>query len=282
MPELPEVETIKRELQSEVLNHKIISCKILRKDIIGYPAPKIFSKSILNQKIVDVSRRAKYLILELANKMKIIFHLRLSGAIIYRENYSEPLNDSGKLKEKFARLVIQLDSGFIIFYEPRALGKAYLLTENEKPPVLKGFFKLSCEPISPEYDFHYLRNKLKGRKTSIKQLLLDQSICAGVGNIYSDEALFRAGIRPTRRAHTLKADEIIKLLIALKDVLRKGIDEFGTTVSDYKRTNGKSGNFQKFLYVYAQEGKPCQLCGREIVVKKLSSRATRYCPNCQK
>ncbi|MGQ9702661.1 MAG: bifunctional DNA-formamidopyrimidine glycosylase/DNA-(apurinic or apyrimidinic site) lyase [bacterium] len=282
MPELPEVETIKRELQSEILNHKIISCKILRKDIIGYPEPEMFCKSILNQKIVDVSRRAKYLILELSNKMKIIFHLRLSGAIIYRDNFSGPSYDSGKLKEKFARLVIRLDSGFIIFYEPRALGKAYLLTENEKPPALKGFFKLSCEPISPEFDFHYLRNKLKGRKTSIKQLLLDQSICAGVGNIYSDEALFKAGIRPTRRANTLKADEIIKLLIALKDVLRKGIDEFGTTVSDYKRTNGKSGNFQKFLYVYAQEGKPCRLCGREIMVKKLGSRATRYCPNCQK
>lgn len=282
MPELPEVETIKRELQLKILNRKIVGCKILRKDVIGFPAPENFCKSILNESIIDVCRRAKYLILELSKKKKIIFHLRLSGAIIYQKNSSVLSFDRGKLNKKYVRLTIQLDQGTIIFYEPRALGRAYLIKEDEKPPVLKGLFNLSFEPLSPEYDFNYFKNKIENRKTSIKQLLLDQSVCAGVGNIYSDEALFRAGINPTRKANTLKTEEIFKLLIALKDVLKKGIDEFGTTVADYKRADGKSGNFQKFLYVYAQEGKPCRLCGREIIVKKLGSRATRFCPHCQK
>ncbi len=283
MPELPEVETIRRELQAKIINRKIIGCKILRKDVIGYPAPEIFCKAILNQSIIDICRRAKYLILELSNKKKMVFHLRLSGALIYQKDSSILRSDNRKkLNKKFVRLIVSLDRGSIIFYEPRALGRAYLIKENETPCALKGLFNLSCEPLSPEYDFNYFRNKLKNRKTSIKQLLLDQSVCAGVGNIYSDEALFRAGIKPTRKANTLNAEEVFKLLIALKDVLKKGIDEFGTTVSDYKRTDGKSGNFQKFLYVYAQEGKPCRLCGKEIVVKKLGGRSTRFCPSCQK
>ncbi len=283
MPELPEVETIKRELQPKILDRKIIGCKIFRKDIIGYPAPDFFCKEILNQSIIDICRRAKYLILKLSNKKKMVFHLRLSGALIYQKDASNLRSDSRKkLNKKFVRLIIKLNRGSIIFYEPRALGRAYLIKEDEKPCVLKGLFNLGYEPLSPEYDFHYFRNKLKNRKTSIKQLLLDQSVCAGVGNIYSDEALFRAGIKPTRKANTLNTEEVFKLLIALKDVLKKGIDEFGTTVSDYKRADGKSGNFQKFLYVYAQEGKPCRLCGREIIVKKLGGRSTRYCPNCQK
>jgi len=282
MPELPEVETIKRELKPKIINRKIVSCEILRKDIIGYPTPKIFCKSIINESIVNVSRRAKYLIFELSNNKKLIFHLRLSGAIIYLRNPPVSPFDKGRLKKKFARQVIQLNSGGIIFYEPRALGRIYLLREDEKPGVLKGFFNLSYEPISPEYDFNYFKNKIGNRKAMIKQLLLDQSVCAGVGNIYSDEALFRAGIRPTRRANTLNTEEIVKLLIALKDVLRKGIDELGTTVSDYKRTDGKSGNFQKFLYVYSREGESCRVCGRKIEIKKIGNRSTRYCPECQK
>ncbi|MCX7995349.1 MAG: bifunctional DNA-formamidopyrimidine glycosylase/DNA-(apurinic or apyrimidinic site) lyase [candidate division WOR-3 bacterium] len=291
MPELPEVETIKRELQPLIINQRIKDCKILRKDIIGYPSPERFCRGLINETIQDVIRRAKYLIIVLSNGKRLIFHLRLSGRIIVMDEEKDlPLKclesefKKTQFSEKFefARLIIKLENKYLIFSEPRALGRVYLIKEDEKPDVLKGFYNLSYEPLSPEYDFNYFKNKIRNRKAMIKSVLLDQSICAGVGNIYSDEALFHSGIRPTRRANTLKIEEIFKLFLAIKDVLRKGIDEFGTTVSDYKRTDGKSGNFQNFLCVYDREGKPCKKCGKEIIVKKIGNRSTRYCPECQK
>lgn len=283
MPELPEVETIKRELKSEIINQRILNCEILRKDIIAYPEVEKFCKGLINEIVLDVARRAKYLIIVLSNGKRLIFHLRLSGRIFVREKTNKKGQKNGLVREsKFIRLIIELEKKWLIFSEPRALGRVYLIKENERPEVLKGFFNLSYEPISPEFDFQYFKDKLKNRKAKIKSILLDQSICAGMGNIYSDEALFHSGIRPTRRANTLKPEEIFKLLMAMKDVLRKGIDEFGTTVSDYKRTNGKSGNFQNFLYVYDREGKDCKVCGTKIVLTKVGNRSTRYCPKCQR
>ncbi|MGB9721526.1 MAG: bifunctional DNA-formamidopyrimidine glycosylase/DNA-(apurinic or apyrimidinic site) lyase [bacterium] len=274
MPELPEVETIKRELKPLIINRRIIGCEVLRKDIIGYPALNEFPQLLIGETILDIQRRAKYLIFVLSNDKRLLFHLRLSGAIIVKNCNAE--------NNRFTRLVIRLDNCQINFDEPRALGRVYCLKNNEQPGVLKGFFKLSYEPISPEYDFLYFKNKIAGRHAMIKSLLLDQRLCAGVGNIYSDEALFHAGIRPTRKANSLKTEELFSLLIALKKVLRTGIDEFGTTVSDYKRTDGKSGNFQKFLFVYDREGKTCKICGRTIALVKIGNRSTRYCPGCQK
>ncbi|MEO0162161.1 MAG: bifunctional DNA-formamidopyrimidine glycosylase/DNA-(apurinic or apyrimidinic site) lyase [candidate division WOR-3 bacterium] len=292
MPELPEVETIKRELKSEIINQRILDCEILRRDIIGYPLPEKFCRNLINERVLDVIRRAKYLIIVLSNGKRLIFHLRLSGRIFILKkpkiaNPKQFLNSKLETfvfneKAKFVRLIIELEDKLLLFSEPRALGRVYLIEEDERPRVLKGFFNLSYEPLSPEYDFAYFKDKIKNRKAKIKSVLLDQCICAGVGNIYSDEALFHAGIRPTRRANTLKTDEIFKLLLAIKQVLKKGIDECGTTVSDYRRTDGKTGNFQNFLYVYDQEGKPCKKCGARIVLTKVGNRSTRYCPKCQK
>ncbi len=297
MPELPEVETIKRELRAEIINKRITGCKILRKDIIGYPTPEKFCKGVMNETILDITRRAKYLIFVLNHEKRLIFHLRLSGSIIVFSAEQNPPqtklnfkfhNWDSKIetirfneKTKYVRLLLALEDNLLLFCEPRALGRVYLIKANERPHVLKGFFNLSYEPLSPEYDFQYFKDKIKKRKAKIKSVLLDQSICAGVGNIYADEALFHAGIRPTRKANRLKTEEIFKLLMALKQVLKKGIDECGTTVSDYKRTDGKTGNFQKFLYVYDREGKPCKKCGEKIVITKVGSRSARYCPKCQ-
>ncbi len=276
MPELPEVETIKKELKPRIANKRIIGCRILRRDIIGYPRARIFCPSIINEMVMDVTRRAKYLIIKLTNSKQLIFHLRLSGAIIYRGS------PDIKKGNNYTRLVIQLDSGALFFDEPRALGRVYLLKEGEAPDCLAGFFNLGYEPIAPEYDLNYFRKKIGKRWAPIKSLLLDQSICAGVGNIYSDEALFRAKIRPARRADTLSIEELFKLLCSLKDVLREGIDNLGTTVSDYKRIDGKSGNFQNFLYVYSRENQPCRICGTTIRLEKIGGRFTRYCPKCQR
>lgn len=274
MPELPEVETIKRELKPRIVNQKIKACTVLRPDVIGYPSPNAFCRSLVGETIIDVVRKAKYLILELSHSKKLVFHLRLSGTLYLRE-YGSPA-------ERFTRFMITLEKYELFFREPRVLGRIYLLRDANRPAVPKGLYTLGFEPLSPQFDFDYLRRKIRGRRAHIKSLLLDQTICAGVGNIYSDEALFHAGVRPLRRARRVTIEETGKLVVSLKKVLRKAVNSFGTSVGDYTRTDGSDGDFQKFLYVYGREGEPCRVCGSDVVVKKIGNRSTRYCPKCQK
>jgi len=274
VPELPEVETIKRELKTRIINKKILACILLRSDVIAYPKPKTFCRAIINERVTNVTRKAKYLFLELTNEKKIVFHFRLSGTISLRKLHVKP--------ERFTRVIIKINGYQLFFNEPRVLGRIYLLKGKKRLPFLKGLYNLGFEPIADAFDLLYFRDKIKGRKAKIKALLLDQSICAGVGNIYSDEALFHAGIRPLRRANRITIRETAKLVRTLKHVIQKGIDNYGTSVSDYHRTDGKDGNFQKFLYVYGKEDEPCKVCGTKIVLRKLGNRSTRYCPKCQK
>lgn len=273
MPELPEVETIKRELRQKIRKKKIVGCSILRTDVIAHPDPSTFCSSIIGEEITDIERKAKYLILQLTNDKQLVFHLRLSGTIV--------ISASGAMPERFTRLVIVLNDRQLLFKEPRVLGRVYLIRGSEVPPNLKGFYSLGCEPIDDDFNFRYLKAKIRHRKARIKSLLLDQTICAGMGNIYSDEALFRAGIRPLRRAHRITDKELERLLRSLKDVINEGIANFGTSVSDYKRTDGQDGSFQEQLFVYGREGEPCRKCGQEIVLRKIGNRGTRYCPRCQ-
>jgi formamidopyrimidine-DNA glycosylase len=274
MPELPEVETIRRELAPKLKGRKITACDILRPDIIGHPSPQQFKHRVVGKKIVGVGRRAKYLVIGLEHGASLIIHLRLSGALIFQSISDPPV--------RHARLIFKLGRKELVFEEPRVLGRAYLLRPAERPAMLKGFFNLSPEPIAGNFDFAYLKRKIKHRQAAIKALLLDQAICAGIGNIYADEALFRAGIRPNRRAYALRDREIALLARTLREVLLDGIKHCGTTVSDYKRSDGRSGNFQNLLNVYNRENEPCRTCGSTIVYRKIGNRGTRYCPKCQK
>jgi formamidopyrimidine-DNA glycosylase len=273
VPELPEVETIARELKPRIRGRKITDCIILRPDVIAHPGPAKFCREIIGEKIHDVSRKAKYLILELGSEKRLVFHLRLSGTMV--------IIPSGSKHHKFSRLVLVLNDCQLLFNEPRVLGRVSLLKDGEVLPNLKGYYNLGCEPISEDFTPDYLKAKIKNRKARIKALLLDQNVCAGMGNIYSDEALFRAGIRPMRRANRITSKELQKLTKALREVIREGILNFGTSVSDYTRTDGKNGNFQNFLCVYGREGEPCRKCGTKIALKKIGNRGTRYCPKCQ-
>ncbi len=274
MPELPEVETIKKELSSRIIGSQIVSVKVLRKDVIAYPDIRKFVKFIKSTKIIGVIRQGKYLLFRLNNHYLIVFHLRLSGSIIVSPN---------RARSKYSRTIFYLRDGRTIqFIEPRALGRVYLIKEGEKPQQLKGLFNLGFEPISEYFNFNYLSKNIKRRKARIKSLLLDQSIAAGVGNIYSDEALFTAGIRPTRRASSLSQDEISRLVRALKKVIRAGIKNLGTSVRDYYRTDGRTGNFQNLLSVYGREDEKCYRCNKKIKIVKFGNRGSRYCPKCQK
>jgi formamidopyrimidine-DNA glycosylase len=274
MPELPEVETIRRELASRIFGQHIRTCRVLRPDTVAYPTPGGFCGGLKNDTVREVTRKAKYLIIVLASGKRLIFHLRLSGTIFVRPRGTKP--------ERFTRIALSLDDNELFFNEPRVLGRAYLIEANRTAGMPKGLLSLGIEPISPGFTVQYLHDRLKKRKALIKTVLLDQHVCAGVGNIYSDEALFHAGIRPTRRAFRVTRRETELLVSMLKNVLRKAVRKFGTSVGDYVRTDGTNGSFQNFLYVYQREGQPCRVCGAEINVVKIGNRSTRYCPKCQK
>lgn len=274
MPELPEVETIRRELAPYIGSQKIIQCNVLRPDIIAYPDCDTFCQELVGDRISKASRRAKYLLLDLFSGNMLIFHLRLSGTIFLRPRGTSP--------ERFTRIAITLKDYELFFNEPRVLGRAYLIQKNSDQGLPKGLQSLGLEPIDTKFSCAYLREHIKGRKARIKALLLDQHICAGVGNIYSDEALFHAGIRPTRRAYRVTKQETRDLVTALKKILKKAMEKFGTSVGDYVRPDGTNGAFQKFLYVYQREGLPCRVCGHTIKALKIGNRSTRFCPECQK
>lgn len=274
MPELPEVETIKNELKSFLINKKFIGIKLENRRIIGYPKPNNFLKEIVDKKILDIERKGKYLIFHLSDNYKLTFHLRLSGRLIY--------DDDLKNEVKYSRIKFLLNKGVLVFSEPRLLGRVYLYSDNKLPKILSSLNSLGKEPLMREFNFQYLKEKIKNRNTNIKSLLLDQRIACGVGNIYSDEALFCAQIHPKRKGSSLSDNEIKRLVKCLKKIIKLAIVKRGTTVSDYLRPNGKEGSFQKYLKVFRREGKNCFRCNEKIVRIKINNRSSFFCPNCQK
>jgi formamidopyrimidine-DNA glycosylase len=209
------------------------------------------------------------------NESLLIIHLRLSGQLLV-------FNSNTKHLPKFERIRFHLSGKKILgFIEPRVLGRAYWLKDENIPEILKGLKNLGLEPIDKKFDYHYLYSKIHNRKAPIKNLLLDQSIASGVGNIYSDEALFIAGIYPLRRANTLKECDVQKLAKALRHVIKSGIESKGTTVSDYLRPDGSEGTYQFKSFVFDREGEPCRVCKTKIEFKRIGNRRTRYCPKCQ-
>jgi len=275
MPELPEVETIVRELRPYVVKRKINKVEILRRDCIAYPSIRAFVKGIENKTIKSLTRKGKYLIFNLNDSSSLIIHLRLSGQLLV-------FNSNARQLPKFERVRFYLSGKKILsFVEPRVLGRAYWLKDENIPDILKGLKNLGLEPIDKKFNYHYLYSKLHNHKAPIKNLLLDQSIASGVGNIYSDEALFVAGIYPLRRASTLKECDVQRLVKALRHVINSGIKSKGTTVSDYLRPDGKEGTYQLKAFVFDREGEPCRVCKTKIEFKRIGNRRTRYCPKCQ-
>jgi len=275
MPELPEVETIKNELVPYIKGKRIKDIVIKRKEIIGFPNHKSFVKKSKGKKIINIRRRGKYLIFELNNGNKLLFHLKLSGRLFL-------INDlSPDCELKYERLRLVLNHQGLSFIEPRMFGRVYLIQKNI-PKQLKGFQELGPEPLERDFNKTFLKAKLKNRKGKIKSLLLDQRIGCGIGNIYADESLFRAKIHPKRSGATLSDDEITRLVRAIKICLKAAIRYKGTTLSDYFRPKGIGGNYASHLLVKAREGKPCFICGTLIQREKISNRSTHFCPRCQK
>lgn len=273
MPELPEVETIRRSLSQHIL-HLSIDEVVLRWPgaVEGYEG-KSFEETVKGLKIQSIERRGKYLLFTLEKGWSFIAHMRMTGRLVYHANSQEP--------EKHTHVVLKLSSGEIHFTDTRKFGRLQLVrTEGRlRQPSLA---RLGPEPLEEGFSPEELGRRLAPRKLAIKAALLDQALVAGVGNIYADEALFRAGIAPERSANTLTPEEVEKLYTAICEVLQEGIAANGTSFRDYQDANGEKGAFQKELKVYGRGGEACRCCGETLERIRLGGRSTVFCPRCQK
>lgn len=275
MPEMPEVETIRKTLAPHMEGRRITKADLRLERLVKLPSdPKDFVARLEGRRVESLSRRGKYLCFQLDGAGDIfIVHLGMTGQLYF--------SPEGKTDRPYTRLAMLLDDGSsLLFADLRTLGALYLASPGEIP-LVRGFHTLGPEPLTKDFTKKYLQDCLTGRQTKIKSLLLDQRAIAGLGNIYADEALFLAGIHPERKAKTLKGQEIGRLYEAVNKVIKEGIADGGTTFSDYRDAHGERGHHQENLYAYQRTGKPCRVCGAAIRRLVIGGRSSHFCPICQ-
>ncbi len=277
MPELPEIETVKLGLEKTVLGSVIISTKISRRDL-RFPIGEKFEKLILNKRVLAVGRRSKYVLLFLNNKTTLLLHLGMSGKI----NVSTK-SESDYLAKKHDHIIMAFDNGFILIYnDPRRFGFVEAI-EGDYDSYQR-FKNIGIEPFSKKFDGKYLYTKIKKSSRTLKNILMDQKMVAGLGNIYVSEALWESQIIPTRVGEDMALVDCKKLVRSIKKVLGKAIKFGGTTLKDYRQIGGEVGYFQNKLQVYGKEGQKCCRRNCQGTVKRttISGRSTFYCDFCQK
>lgn len=273
MPEMPEVEQVRKTLAPHIKGKKITNIEIYLDRLIQHPTPEAFVKGLVGKTILEVGRKGKYLVLQTAAKQELIVHLRMTGALIAQPSEApEP---------RYAKIKFSLtDNTTMWFTDIRTFGTLYLVTDNDK--YIEGYETLGPEPLSEAFTADYLAPLAEKSKKPIKTLILDQKVIAGLGNIYADECLALSKILPMRLANTLSRNEINELCEAINAVIAQGIKNRGTTFRDYKDGEGNKGNNQNHLLVYSRSGKPCRSCGTILLQTKIGGRGSVYCPNCQK
>jgi formamidopyrimidine-DNA glycosylase len=276
VPELPEVETVKRGLRSTVEGRRFTFVETRRGDL-RIPFPDDFANRLTGRRVHRLWRRAKYILADLDAGETLVIHLGMSGRITVYATGVEVL------RGKHDHVVFDTDApAHIVFTDHRRFGLMTIVeTATIESHVL--FKDLGIEPLSKQFNIAFLENALKGKKTPVKSALLDQRVIAGLGNIYVCEALWRARISPRRRAARLKRAEIALLAPAIKEVLEDAVKAGGSSLRDYRRTNGELGYFQKAFAVYDREGQSCLRRGCKGTIKRIvqAGRSTFYCPTCQ-
>lgn len=272
MPELPEVETVRKGLVQLVTGKTIASVDIFWPRIIEYPEVDIFEHDLVGETIETVERRGKFLIFRLTN-WDLISHLRMEGKYeFFQEN--APL-------QKHTHVVFTFtDNSQLRYLDVRKFGRMALVEKNQSQEY-RGIKVLGPEPTVEDFQLSDFVQGLKKHHKAIKPLLLDQRLVTGLGNIYVDEALWQAQIHPEQPADSLKAKEVAALHQAIIDVLGRAVEAGGTTIRTYLNALGEAGKFQLSLNVYGQTGKPCPRCGTPIEKIKVAQRGTHFCPRCQ-
>jgi len=268
MPELPEVETIRRGLEKKILGKRVNRVEINTDRMVKKPSPKRFKEEVEGKKFTQVIRRGKYLILGLSSGKKIVVHLRMTGQLIYG-------NKDGKNRVSFL-----LSNGkYLNLRDSRHLGEIRLV-ENWKR--ISSLAKMGMEPLEDSFTLKVFDRMLNKKKAKIKPLLMNQEFLAGVGNIYAQEALFKAGIHPEKQAYRLKRNQMKSLFFEIKKVLNRAIDYKGTSLTSYVDADGRKGSFHSRLRVYGRRGEPCVKCKTPLKFIKIAGRGTTFCPQCQK
>ena len=277
MPELPEIETVKLGIEKTILGSAIISTKIFRRDL-RFPVEENFEKLILKKRVLGVGRRSKYLLFFLNKKTTIVLHLGMSGRISFTtesENEYKP--------KKHDHLIISFDNRFLLIYnDPRRFG--FIETIEGDYTDYQRFKYIGIEPLSKNFDEKHLWSKIKNSSRTLKNILMDQKIVAGLGNIYVSEALWECRIKPTRIGKNMSLVDCKNLVSSIKKVLDKAIKFGGTTLKDFRQVGGEIGYFQNKLQVYGKEGQACSRSKCKGTVRKtiISGRSTFYCVICQK
>jgi len=274
MPELPEVETYVRDLAPLLQGRTVTGATIFWPRIIAEPNVEQFMDAMIGQRFATFGRRGKYMLLGMESGDTLLIHLRMTGRVIV---YAQPVTP-----DKHTHVVFDLaDGGQVHYQDSRKFGRLWLVTD---PAFVLA--KLGEEPFAATFDAAYLVAKMASRTTSIKALLLDQSIIAGVGNIYADESLFLAGIHPARPGNSLTQTEIERLQLAVQTVLTRAIEQHGSSlgrsgIQNYARPSGEFGGFQEEHKVFQRTGEPCITCEQAIQRIVLAQRSTHFCPHCQ-
>ena len=282
MPELPEVETVRRGLEGFCLRKKIRRVEVLcEKSFIG-PA-----EAVIGAEIIGFRRRGKALLTDLSNGVTMMVHLRMTGQLIYRGGDAEFAaghpsdNFVSELPNKQTRVVFEFSDGVLYFNDQRKFGFVKLIPTEE---VERDAFIASLGPEPWEMKASELYERLQRRKNSpVKAVILDQKVIAGIGNIYADEALFYAGVYPGRLAGSLSLEEVTLLLEGACKVMTASIESGGSTMATYVRADGTRGNYlEKFAQVFRRDGQECPRCGAEILKTRVAGRGTHFCPACQR
>ena len=282
MPELPEVETIKNDLIEKILGQKIVAVDVLNLRSVRSTDLK---KKLIGAHFSGIDRVGKLLILKIGSDKILLIHLKMTGQLIFRDQdnlivggHSDGLIQD--LPNRHTRIILKFKNGATLYFNDlRKFGYWQLVNESELQKIIS---KYGPEPLSDTFDSEYLRNILSKTKRNIKAVLLDQSLIAGIGNIYADEILFAAGVLPERMANDLSDGEIKAIVKYAKLIIAKAIKYRGTTFNNYRDSEGRVGNFLKHLKIYGRKNLPCVTCGRKIIKKKVAGRGTCYCVGCQK
>ena len=276
MPELPEVETIRRGLEREVVGKRVKTVQVTGTRTIRRQTKKVFISKLEGAKINGVERRGKYLLLKLDTGDILVIHLRMSGQLLRAQAKDAVV--------KHTHMVMTFtQGGQLRFVDPRTFGELFVTTPDELTSDVTELADLGMDPVDEPQSWVKFREQLLGRTTKLKPLLMDQSFLAGVGNIYSDEILWEAGLRHDRTPQSLSTMEIRRLYRAIVEVLHEAVKHRGSTLSDeqYVDLHGKPGEFQLLHQAYAREGEACRRCRSPIAREKVGQRSTFYCPNCQ-
>lgn len=285
MPELPEVETIRRQLEPDLGGRRVEAAEVLDEYFTKPGIPADFEAAVIGREVTDVRRRGKYLLLDLDDDRSVVIHLRMTGSLILVPPESpagsgDPGNDSSGNGERYLKLRLTLDDGGELhFSDPRRFGRGFVATPGELDTYFAS--RLGVEPLSEEFTVAEMARVSRGRTGPLKSFLLNQKVLAGVGNIYADEALFRAGLHPLSPAGSMRPEHHRALRDGVVGALQRGLDLGGASIDDYRDALGERGTMQTEFLVHRREGEPCPDCNQPIKRIVVGGRSTYFCPDCQ-